>query len=130
MTPYSFATPQKSKQKRAPDLLARHKSAGSLRSNGSRRAFAIRFAQLFGLFRCEASLLRRRHTGEEEILCLFHGLYGAPRAVTECRNFNLADWRARESAGLKLPDGEGTRSSGDGVRGAFFCLLFLGKQEK
>jgi len=46
------------------------------------------------------------------------------------RDFNLAVWRAREPAGLKLPDSEGTRSSGDGVRCAFFCLLFLGKQEK
>ncbi|PLY12679.1 MAG: hypothetical protein C0624_00470, partial [Desulfuromonas sp.] len=61
---------------------------------------------------------------------MFHGLYGAPCAVTECRDFNLAVWRARAPAGLKLPDSEGTRSSGDGVRGAFFCLLFLGKQEK
>jgi len=41
---------------------------------------------------------------------LFHGLYGAPCAVTECRDFNLAVWRAREPAGLKLPDSEGTRS--------------------
>ncbi|PLY10054.1 MAG: hypothetical protein C0624_02495 [Desulfuromonas sp.] len=63
MAPYSFVTPQKSKQKRAPGLLARQKTAGSLRNNASRRVFAIRCAQLFGLFRREASLLRRRHTG-------------------------------------------------------------------
>ncbi|PLY04527.1 MAG: hypothetical protein C0624_05670 [Desulfuromonas sp.] len=61
--PYSFVTPQKSRQKRAPDLLARHRTAGSLRSNTPRRAFAIRCAQLFGLFRREAPLLRLRHTG-------------------------------------------------------------------
>jgi len=60
--PYSFVTPQKSKQKRAPGLLARHKVASILRSNGSHRAFAIRSAQLSGLIRREPSLLRQRHT--------------------------------------------------------------------
>jgi len=67
-TPYSFVTPQKSKQKRAPDLLARCHASGSLRSHTSHRAFAIRCAQLSGLFQREPALLRRRHTGKEEPL--------------------------------------------------------------
>jgi len=40
--------------------------AGSLLSYGSRRAFAIRCAQLSGLIRREPHLLRRRHTGKRK----------------------------------------------------------------
>ncbi|PLY01639.1 MAG: hypothetical protein C0624_09985 [Desulfuromonas sp.] len=62
-TPHFLCSPKESEQRNAPGILARHKVADSLRSDGSRRAFAIRFAQLYGLFRREPSLLRRRHTG-------------------------------------------------------------------
>ncbi|PLY03537.1 MAG: hypothetical protein C0624_06720 [Desulfuromonas sp.] len=44
-----------------------------------RRAFAIRYAQLFGLFRREALLLRLRHTGREKVFASSKAFTG-PRA--------------------------------------------------
>jgi len=88
-TPYSFVTPQKSRQKRAPDLLAR-----------KRRGFPPQQRFPPGLRHSLRSTLRpisawsaaapAASHGEGECLWLFQRPYGAPCAVTECRDFNLA----------------------------------------
>jgi len=63
-----FRRVKKGSKETRPTSLPAIKAAGTLRSNAPRRAFAIRYAQLFGLFRREAPPLRLRHTGKGSVL--------------------------------------------------------------